>query len=381
MRLLYVAPRFHPNQYPILEGLINMGHQVYFLASKIGETEKRGEVNVRVLSPSKLTKAQVRKWSENGPVYAEDKLVFWFIPDRKELKKYLTDIHPDVVIVRERNLLSLATVILCKTMGIKKILLYNQSPIYTKKDKIPMKIKRKIWFSLFPKKRITVCRYSPYPEIDEKYICDKNAYFMPHVPRTVNLKNREYLRNGKVNIFDCGKYRDYKNHLLLIEAVKILVNQGFTNFNVIILGQAINADERSYYDKCRNLVEKYKLESFISLENCVPYDDIPDYYLKSDLFILPSKSEQATVSILDSMSYGLATISTSHNGTADYIKPGVTGEVFQTNNAEDLAQKILIYLRNPGIISAQGRNAFDDVRNNFSFEVYYKKFLDIIEGL
>lgn len=381
MKFLYVAPRFHPNQYPILEGLINKGHQVYFLASKIGDTEKHGEVSVKVLSPSSFTKKQIKKWSTNGLVYVEDKLIFWFIPERNELRRYLLDIHPDVVIMRDRNLLSLTTLSICKTIGIKKVLLYNQSPIYTKKDKIVRTIERKIWFSLFPKKRITVCRHFSYPESDEKFNCDKNAYFMPHVPRTVSLESREYLRNGRVNIFDCGKYRDYKNHLLLIEAVNILVNQGFTNLCVTVLGQANNKDERSYYDRCKKLVEKYNLESFVSLENCVPYDEIPNYYLKNDLFVLPSKSEQATVSILDSMSYGLATISTSRNGTADYIKPGATGEIFKTNSAEDLAKKISIYLRNPDIIPEQGKNALDDVRNNFSFEVYYKKLLDIIESL
>ena len=55
MRFLYVAPRFHPNQYPIIEGLINKGHEVTFCVSRVGSIEKHGSVSMVVLNGSKLS--------------------------------------------------------------------------------------------------------------------------------------------------------------------------------------------------------------------------------------------------------------------------------------------------------------------------------------
>ena len=104
-------------------------------------------------------------------------------------------------------------------------------------------------------------------------------------------------------------------------------------------------------------------------------------YLSNDLFVLPSKSEQATVSVLDSMSYGLATITTSRNGTADYIKIGQTGDVFRTNDKKDLADKIEKYLINPYLSEQHGRKAVLDVNQNYSFESYYTKLIKIISSI
>ena len=381
MIFLYVAPRFHPNQYPILEGLINKGHQVFFLASKEGDTEKHGLVHHILLKPSRITIKMIKKWKKNGDVYAENKSIFWFIPDKKELIELVNQIKPDIVIVRDRNLLSLFTVNICRQLGVKKILLYNQSPVYSVKKKWYKNIQRKLWFSLFPKKRITVCRYYSYPNKETDYICDKNAFFLPLVPRNVLFPNRIYMHNNRVNIFDCGKYRKYKNHLLLIEAIHILRERGFDNFFVTILGQANHDEEIDYYFQCKNLINQYNLEKWICLENCVPYDEIPNYYFINDVFVLPSSSEQASVSVLDSLSFGLVTISTSRNGTSDYVEPGKTGEIFETNDANDLADKISIYLSNPDVISVQGTNAIQSIKENFSFESYYEKLMQIIESL
>ena len=279
MIFLYVAPRFHPNQYPILEGLILKGHDVHFLATKIGATEEHGNVHVKILKANKLTRTMAKVWEKKGSNYVENKLVFWFCPDRIDLINTIKSIKPDVVILRDRNILSLVTKNICKKLGISKILLYNQGPIYTKKDKWHKDMMRKIWFAFFPKTRITVCRYMSYPFSKDNYTCDNNAFFMPHVPRIRNYVDREYLKNGRVNIFDCGKYRDYKNHLLLIEAVKILADKGYTDFHVTILGQAVNPDEKDYYDKCAEMIKSLSLEKYIDLETEVPYEKIPEYYL------------------------------------------------------------------------------------------------------
>ena len=63
-------------------------------------------------------------------------------------------------------------------------------------------------------------------------------------------------------------------------------------------------------------------------------------YAEHDILILPSKNEAASVSIIEAMANSVLIISTNQNGTASYIEDGVTGLIFESGNAYDLASKI-----------------------------------------
>ena len=380
MRFLYVAPRFHPNQYPIIEGLIQKGHEVMFCVSRVGSTEKHDGVTVKVMEPSMLSKCICRFFSRKGENYAETQMIFWFQPKGEEVRRCVKEYEPDVVILRDRNLLSLSFANACRWKKKIKVLLYNQNPVFVRPVRGVKGLIRFMWFLLFPAKRISVCKHASYP-FGEIFPKEKHAYFMPHVPRQMPPEDRGYLKNGMVNIFDCGKYRPYKNHTLLVEAMAILIKRGHKNFHVTILGQTDNDEEKRYYTDLQEKVSRLGLKDYFDLRTSVPYDEVPEYYLNNDVFVLASKREQATVSILDSMSYGLATISTSANGTADYIRPGETGYVFKTNDAQDLSEKIENYLKEPELVAVHGREAMREVKNDFGFESYYGKLMKIIEDL
>ena len=379
MIFLYVEPRFHPNQYPIIEGLIKKGHQVYFCVYKIGETEKHDGVELFVVNPSKTTIFLKRIWKKRGENYLEDKLVFWFKPKIRQIKEIMKRIQPDVMIIRGRTFFTLA--FYRHKPKKTKAILYNQSPIFTKKENVLKRIIRRAWYSLFPKSRFTVSKYAEYPFLNKDYIEDKNAVFLPHVPRQI-IDNRDYFSNNIINIFDCGKYRDYKNHFCLVDAISIILDSSkLSNFHVTILGQVTNSEEADYYTRLEKHIKEKEMSNYFSLLTQVPYDEVPKYFLKNDIFILPSKKEEATVSILDAMSYGLATISTSKNGTADNIIPGKNGYVFVSNSASDLADKISIYLNNPQLIAEHGRKSLDIVKSDYTFDKYYKTLISLIKRI
>lgn len=77
------------------------------------------------------------------------------------------------------------------------------------------------------------------------------------------------------------------------------------------------------------------------------------------------------------MAYGLPAISTSANGTADYISNGYNGAIYKSNNLKDLNNIIMKYLKNPETIIVQGRNARRTAKEDFNFEAYYKAFMKV----
>lgn len=375
MKILFVAPRVHQNQVPIIEGLIDKGHQVYFFVQRKAANEYYSEAKVSVISANLIYKAYfhiIKKFK--GTDYAEQKAIYYYVPDILQSKKLIDDIRPDVVILRNRTLFSLVIYKLARNKGCK-CLIYNQTPIFSSRDISKEKIIKKGVKALFPKNRITVVRYKEYPESEINYFEDKNAFFVPFVVRNTNVKKVEYCKDGVVHIFDSGKFRDYKNHFVLLKAVKLLIDEGYSNFHVLIQGQVECDEEEIYYKKIEKYIIDNSLGNYISLMKGVSYHEMENLFTESDIFVLPSKSEIANISIIDAMTYGLATISTSKNGTSDYISKGINGEIFKSDDEEDLAKVLKNYLNNIYLIKEHGSNASSYVSENCSFDSYYSSFM------
>ena len=54
MRFLYVAPRYHTNQIPIMKGLIENGHEVRFFGHYAGRIEDYAYVKPEIIGYSFL---------------------------------------------------------------------------------------------------------------------------------------------------------------------------------------------------------------------------------------------------------------------------------------------------------------------------------------
>ena len=230
----------------------------------------------------------------------------------------------------------------------------------------------------FPKKRMTVVEYKNYPSLNKEYKKDDNATFIPFVVRNINNAKDEYCKDNVVHIFDSGKYRDYKNHFFVVDLAKKLKNDKYSNFIVTIQGQVTNTEEQNYYDNLQKYIIDNDVSDKVRLLKGVPYEDMEKLFLDHDIFILASKSEVANISILDAMMYGLLTISTSANGTASYIVPNVTGQVYESNNIESLCNIIEYYLDNNLEIEKIGKYAHEYAKDKFSFDNYYKQFMELI---
>ena len=54
MRFLYVAPRYHTNQVPIIRGLKRKGHEVCFLSQYAGKVEDYSDLTPTVIGYSRI---------------------------------------------------------------------------------------------------------------------------------------------------------------------------------------------------------------------------------------------------------------------------------------------------------------------------------------
>lgn len=366
MKFLFVAPRFHTNQFTLVQELINKGNEVQFWVQYIGAIEDHNVLEPSVMKISlfsKLTCAFAKR-KLSASEY-ESKRTRLFFPGFFSIISSIRQYNPDVVVLREYSKTTFVVYSCCRVLGIRNVIVYNQKPL----DYCAFKstIKRKIADIFFPK-----VRYTPVKEYcllnGNSYSTDSNqhSYFVPFVINSYYGK-KEYLINGKVNILDVGKFREYKNHKILIEALSKI--RDLKNVHLTIVGQASNEDEKKYLESLYKLIDTYNLNQFVSIETNVEFSNMKSLYLQNDILVLPSIKEEAGISVLEAMSYGLYVISTDNNGTAFYVKEG-GGTLFNHLSSNDLAFKLSEAINKPELIRKAGNKSRTYISDNCSIDKY-----------
>jgi len=117
-----------------------------------------------------------------------------------------------------------------------------------------------------------------------------------------NLRNKYGIDKGY--ILYVSSFRPYKNHLLALEAYKILMDRGKISHDLIFIGNDINNYKKSIEEKI--LING--LENKVKIFNFVHHSELPMFYRCADLTIYPSEFETFGIPPLESMACGTPVI-------------------------------------------------------------------------
>lgn len=380
MRILYVAPRFHTNMEETVKGFIDCGDKVEFWVNYKGKTESYDVLSPVMMKPFFLFSLYIeilrKKYGESSKV--DDALIRYFFPSLLHTLKKIKLFSPDIVILRERNVASLIITFLCRTCGIKKVLLYDQTELYLNKSNF-VPLKKRIIRKAFPSIRYTPVvthNFFEYKNNPTNFKKDENAFFLPLVAKSDMIDKsikKEYKKSNTLHILDVGKYRNYKNHQLLIEAVSEMKNK--ERVKITIVGQCSLPEEEEYFDALQNLIMKKGLDKIFTLQKNYPFSRMKELYSKNDVLVLTSLHECANVSICEAMASEMVAISPDTNGTASYLDEGA-GYIYKENDAQDLSQILDdLSLKDAYELSLIGKTSRKRYEDNYSFRVYKEQLL------
>lgn len=135
-----------------------------------------------------------------------------------------------------------------------------------------------------------------------------------------------------------GYVRAYKGLLILIDAMKKLMDRGYAHGDLILLAVGEYYDDESKY---RNHVRQLGLESSVRfVSEYVPNDQVAQYFSAADVIILPYLS--ATQSGITQIAYNFdkPVIATNVGGLAEVVIDDKTGFIVPPNDATALADAI-----------------------------------------
>ena len=91
-----------------------------------------------------------------------------------------------------------------------------------------------------------------------------------------------------------------------------------------------------------NKIKSYGLDDIISI---LPFTDrIKEEFLKSDLYVLPSRTEAFGMVLLEAMECGLPCISFDLPGPSEIIKSGEDGFIIEFDNMKEFVDKLKILI-------------------------------------
>lgn len=118
------------------------------------------------------------------------------------------------------------------------------------------------------------------------------------------------------------------------------------------------------------------IDQKIHFTGYISREEISEYYLDADIFVLPSYNEGMSLAALEAMSSGLSVILSRTGGTNDLVDNGVNGFTYDWADVYGLSQLIRKFFLTPDLISKMGIASRERARN-YSWEKIVGKYIEI----
>ena len=126
-------------------------------------------------------------------------------------------------------------------------------------------------------------------------------------------------------------------------------------------------------------VRTHGLEDWVTLLG--ERSDVPTVMRGLDVFVLPSRSEGISNTILEAMATGLPVIATNVGGSHELIAPGETGALVAAEDPQSMAHEMLRYVADVALRRSHGSAGRLRVESQFSLNGMVKSYTHLYERL
>jgi len=171
-----------------------------------------------------------------------------------------------------------------------------------------------------------------------------------------------------------GRLSEEKGILNLIEAAPQVLKK-IANTRFIICGKGRLTEE------VENIIKAEGVEAQVKLMGWIDHEDIPQYLNELKMLVLPSFTEGLPNVVLEAMACGTPVLATPVGAIPDVIKDCETGFLLKFNDPEHIADRIVELLGKPELLKKVSINAYNYVRENFSYEKTLEAWRKILSEL
>ncbi|MGD8569147.1 MAG: glycosyltransferase family 4 protein [Gammaproteobacteria bacterium] len=213
----------------------------------------------------------------------------------------------------------------------------------------------------------------------------QTLYYGVQEPPVLNENDKAGLRQtmhvppGAFAIGMVGRIEEIKGQHLVVSALKQLLDQD-VNAHVTFIGPVMN---QAYMDDLRKTVKENNLSQSVTFYGS--HDNPIEIMSVFDVVVLATRQETFGLVLIEAMRNGVAVVGTNAGGVPEIIDDGVTGLLFEPENAGDLAEKLLWLCNGQEsdekrrmTIAKAGKTKADEL---FSQQQHYGRLLKFMSGL
>ena len=187
--------------------------------------------------------------------------------------------------------------------------------------------------------------------------------------REINVRGSTPHISNALIILSVGRLEKVKGHRYLIEAFSEIKKE-IPEAKLILVG---DGSERGNLEK---QADNLGLRGAIEFAGEIPHNELPHWYHKADIFVMPSLSEGFGITVIEAMACGVPVVASGVGGLLDIVEDRVTGFLATPGDPASLKYHILNILREGDV----GKNISDNARSRvfkYSWNNIAKEISDI----
>ena len=167
-----------------------------------------------------------------------------------------------------------------------------------------------------------------------------------------------------------GRLVDIKNYDVLLKAFALLDKD--INAKLCLIGDGPKRDD------LEDLAEKLNIKDSIKFFG--EQEDSCKFYPSFDCFVLPSKSEGMSISLLEALSFGLPIVTTHYKNSHDVIVSGVNGFLVTPGNEKELCDALLKLYKDKNLRKSMCKSNLELSKSKFDIKKMASEYKHIYES-
>jgi len=187
------------------------------------------------------------------------------------------------------------------------------------------------------------------------------------------------LNPDKILVVLVGRINRWKGQVLLVKAVRELLNRGVSNVQYLIVGDPPHGQEH-YLSDLNAVVNKLEVDNDVKI---VPFViTIEDIWQVTDICVVPStEPEPFGLVAAEAMQCKKPVVAANHGGLTEIVIDKVTGLLCEPGDVRQLADALQTLIKEPNLIRKYGLAGYERYTDEFSEKRYQTRINDFFKGL
>lgn len=173
------------------------------------------------------------------------------------------------------------------------------------------------------------------------------------------------------HIVTVGRFVPQKDYKTIIETISYLKNIR-QDFVMDVIGYG--AEE----ENIRTWIKHYGVEKYIKIH--IRPNNVQEIVKLSDVYLSTSLFEGTSNSIMEALNWSLPVVATNVGDNDHLVIDGKTGFLHPIGDSENLANSLAKLLDSSDLRNRMGTEGNQNLRDNYSMEIFEKRYFSLIEG-